>query len=239
MAPWSPNPEETSEVYGEYVEAFSQRSQDDYLLSGRHYSCLARFLRGSRNGASKRLPSPAGSAGRQTSRHSFLTSINLYGDKEELTPTELSTPHHFLTSDQLSANCSLLLFLKGYPSPDWIKVLGTTFRVDPEFWRRHLEFLQSEKFYDLPSLPSYVNRSVQLRIVTIFNRHTAISRGAVEKARENAVETMRDHHLQLQRDDIVGESIIRRLDVHSENIFTIEQHVSCTVSTKNGGWAGK
>ena len=34
-----------------------------------------------------------------------------------------------------------VVLLCGYPSPNWIKGIGSSFSIDFEFWRRHLDFL--------------------------------------------------------------------------------------------------
>jgi hypothetical protein len=31
---------------------------------------------------------------------------------------------------------------------------------------------------------------------------------------------------------------VRQIHMHSESVYTVEQHLSCTVVQKNNGWAG-
>lgn len=33
-----------------------------------------------------------------------------------------------------------MIFLKGYPSPGWLRYIGSKYGIDPEFFRRHYEF---------------------------------------------------------------------------------------------------
>ena len=222
------------DAYIEEIKSFSDRSQDDYLLCGVHYQHIARFFRNSISDDGTSTPS-----GQSELPLNFVTVLDFAGGKDAITTRELATPQEYVDAPTINAYHSQILFLKGYPSGKWLKTLGATFRVDPEFWRRHLAFLQHRDFYDLPPLPSFTNRIVQLRLTTIFTRHAAITRRAVEIARAEGPAHLRRHHLDLERGGRVGESIIRRLDVISEDTFTVEQHISCTIAAKNGGWAGK
>jgi hypothetical protein len=67
-----------------------------------------------------------------------------------------------------------LVFIRGYPSPEWICLLGSQYRIDIEFFRQ-LHFLEDKDFYDLPPTPSNSRKFLRLRIPTIFKRQTAIS----------------------------------------------------------------
>jgi hypothetical protein len=152
---------------------------------------------------------------------------------------ELSSPADYLQGPQISANTSQLIFLRGHPSGAWLRTLGAALRVDPEFWRCHQVPAYNREFFDLPTLPSFTQRSVRLRVSTIFNCRTAGTRKEVESARLDARELIWNHHSALKREGAVGDSIVRQLHAHSESSYSIEQGISCTVVKKSGGWAGE
>ena len=132
-----------------------------------------------------------------------------------------------------SSACQLL-FLRGFPSADWLNVLGATYRLDPEFMRRHLDFLQPQEYYDLPSLPSSSNNMLRLRLITICKRSQIVGYSHVEKHRWDEIEEVRKHQGRLGLHGVVGESIVRRFNNHDEMTFTLEQDVSCCVTRRNG-----
>ena len=131
-----------------------------------------------------------------------------------------------------------LIFLRGHSCRDWLLQLGARYRVDPEFFRRHLDFLQPVEFYDLPTLPSSSRNVIQLRIITICSREVAFTQEQMEESRREEIEAVKKHQRQLGASGSIGESIIRRFSIHGESIFTLEQEVTCCVKRKNGGWVG-
>ncbi|KAK4221666.1 hypothetical protein QBC38DRAFT_118181 [Podospora fimiseda] len=226
---------QTAEAYSETVEAFSSRSPDQYLVSGSYYSNLGRLLR---------CPSPAPPF---LDPFCFVAVLDLSAPQQNSNDgqpvdlarnfRELSNPSDYIQGPQISANHSQLIFLRGHPSGAWLSTLGAALRVDPEFWRRHQVPAHRCEYHDLPPLPSFSSRSVQLRVSTIFNCRTTVTRKAVEDARVDAREHIRKHHVELWRKGAAGDSVVRQLHAHSESIYSVEQHISCTVVTKNGGWA--
>src|SRR5258706_9160515 len=52
---------------------------------------------------------------------------------------------------------SHILFLRGHPSAQWLRLIGSKYHVDPEFFARHMDFRSaSDKSnnFSIPSLPS-------------------------------------------------------------------------------------
>ncbi|PTB46096.1 hypothetical protein M441DRAFT_209277 [Trichoderma asperellum CBS 433.97] len=158
-------------------------------------------------------------------------------DQHQVHVEDFPNPQAFLDGPKVGPDCSQLIFLKGYESTEWLKTIGAALTVDPEFWRRHGPNYGQE-FYDLPLLPSYCHGIVKLRIITILNSRIAGTSTTVERWRVDGKEIIRRHHIKLEKKGSEGESIIRQLYMHSESVYTVEQHISCTVVQKNNGWAG-
>lgn len=232
--------QQSPEAYVEAIRAFSQLSQDEHLSCGGHYRELALLFQPPSLASTTAAYSATGNS--VSDSFCFVTAVEisqLESGEQQRQVRELSSPRAFSSAPQIGPNCSQLIFLKGYPSHDWLRTLGATFRVDPEFWRRHhaLGSSQNIEYHDLPPLRSFSSRTAQLRINTIFNRHDAVTRQEVETWRVESFDRVRRHHVDVERNSSVGDSIVRQIHAHSESIFTIEQNISCTIVTKNGGWA--
>lgn len=139
----------------------------------------------------------------------------------------------FQRSDRPDPADDHLVFMRGFPTPDWLTAIGAHFKVDPDFFRRHLDFMKGKDFYDQPGLRSSCEQIMQLKITTICTRVVAINPSQVKAARLRDVEEVTKYQKRLSR---CGESIIRRLSVHNETMFTIEQTASFYVKTKKGSW---
>lgn len=129
-----------------------------------------------------------------------------------------------------------LLFLQGYPSSQWLSTIGGAYRVDPEFFQRHLDFWSTVgriNYFPLPSLPSTSENMIQLSYISICQKETpgdkrsqkeiALMRQAGMKALSRYT-----HDLNIRMEDgyAQGNSIVRGFDVHDEAFSVIEQRIS-------------
>jgi hypothetical protein len=133
-----------------------------------------------------------------------------------------------------------LVFLRGFPHPKWLQAIGSQYRIDPEFFRRHLRFLfKPKEFYDLPALPSSARNIIRLRVTTICTRQVAVNSHDVQLARAKETEEVDRYGRHLEARGSPGDSIVRRFSIHNETISTIEQDISiCVKKEKSGGWIG-
>ncbi|KAK4939444.1 hypothetical protein LTR10_020250 [Elasticomyces elasticus] len=127
-----------------------------------------------------------------------------------------------------------LLWLQGYPAPEWINAIGAQYRVDPEFFRRHLIFLQSKDHHDFAEMPSSGQRMLTLRLTTICHTQFALRQTAIEAARNEATNAVRQHQQRLR----TGDSVVRKYSVFDNTIFTIDQELAIYVERKkqHNGW---
>jgi hypothetical protein len=138
----------------------------------------------------------------------------------------------------LEPDSSLLVFLRGYSSRDWLLHLGAQYKIDPEYFRRHLDFLQPRDFYDLPTLPSSSRNIVELRLVTICTREVPFTQDQMVSTRREEMKAVKSYQQKLGAHFAVGESIVRKFSIHSESTFTIEQKVTVCLKRKGRGWIG-
>jgi hypothetical protein len=129
---------------------------------------------------------------------------------------------------------SWILFLRGYPSPEWLSAIGSMLQVDPSLFPRHLEFQSSfgrRNCYFSPSLPSATDGIIRLRYITIGSRglHQAgANQDEIDRLRGKRLEEMNQHLHALNTETGIrsGDSIERMYHVHDEGNFSIEQDVS-------------
>ncbi|RHZ65523.1 uncharacterized protein CDV56_108913 [Aspergillus thermomutatus] len=66
-----------------------------------------------------------------------------------------------------------LVFIRGFISPSWVSVIGSKYNIDPEFFRRHMDFLSASidrHSYSFPSLASSSNNIFRLCVSTLLHR---------------------------------------------------------------------
>lgn len=133
---------------------------------------------------------------------------------------------------------SHVVFMRGFPTVDWLNRLGAHRRADPEFFRRHMEFLQPASYVDGRPLPSNMLNLVQLRVTTIYTR-SPLPFQALIRAREREQDTLRRYGKRLREQGRVGDSIVRRISNINDTAFSIEQNISISiVPRKSKGFTG-
>jgi hypothetical protein len=131
---------------------------------------------------------------------------------------------------------SQLVFIRGYPSPDWICQLGSQFRIDVEFFRQKLHFLEDKEFYDLPPPPSNSPNILRIKLTSIFKRQEALSLSDIQRLRATETKSIEKYQRRLHTP---GESMVRHFSTHDATTFTIEQEVSIYLVHKRvHGWTG-
>ena len=227
----SPGTTGTSDQYFLAVKNYSKQSTESFLHPGIHYHQLAEFLSGTTKAATHKK------ALQSSYVHTIVHDWSKEGQKEE----------RYIGDDGLQKlkvleppepDSGRLVFIRGHSCRDWLLLLGAQYRIDPEYFRRHLDFLQPEGTYDLPTLPSSSRNIIRLRITTICSREVPLTQDEIENSRREEKEAVKKHQRQLGASGLVGESIIRRFSTHGETAFTLEQEVSICVKRKNGGWIG-
>ncbi|MCJ1265321.1 hypothetical protein MMC22_005197 [Lobaria immixta] len=129
-----------------------------------------------------------------------------------------------------------VVFLRGLPSPMWLSTIGGIYRVDPEFFQRHLEFWSAVgriDYFPLPSLPSTSGKMIELTYISIGQRETPgrnhrpreinSMRQASHKAMSKYIHDINTH---METGAAPGNSIVRRFDILDETHFAIEQRIS-------------
>jgi len=139
-----------------------------------------------------------------------------------------------------------LVFLRGYPSPQWLLKIGVKYQVDPDIYQRHLRFqtigTAERNHFSLPSLPSASTKIVQLPITTICSKITTGGRRGpedMEPARETSTEALIKYYGSIKQNANVADSIVRGYSVVSKQHSVLEQTVSINVVTVEDSWHGQ
>lgn len=142
----------------------------------------------------------------------------------------------FAELPKLDNQSASIIFVRGLPSKEWVGVLGSRYRLDIDFFRQHLNFLEQRDFYEMATLPSNSRNILRLRIPSILVRRVPTSQAEFGELRVNESEKV----LKMQRSvRDVGESIVRRFSFHNETYVTIEQDLLVTIVQKRDrGWTG-
>lgn len=140
-----------------------------------------------------------------------------------------------------------LVFLRGFPSPEWLQAVFVMYGVDPALYHRHFYFTtlsvgESGNHYTIPLLPSFSNMIFGLNIITICSDDTenpsALAED-IENLRREASENLRRYHLDLTTNSAVGDSIVRQFSVLSRRFRVVEQTVSIGIHKTSDSWNGE
>ena len=178
----------------------------------------------------------------QTSVYNFVTLYNLNNSGSQI-QQYYTAKEFYATHESLNGYKSSLLFMQGYPSPDWLNVIGSKYRLDPNFFQAHLHSLFTDDHFRHPSPPSAAH-ILTLRITTIGHRLSY----CLPKVLDQPTEVLRSRsslemkrylrNMQLNHGKaFVGDSIVRDFSVFDENYFSIEQDVSiCLNFSAKDNW---
>jgi hypothetical protein len=218
------------------------------LYAGSHFDNLAAYLQRPYEAKAPDLILET-TKGEKEVAFSFVTFYDLDPHaSSEKRMTHLSSPKDFESKAKAldSSPYGRLIFMRGCPTPEWLLTIGAFYHVDPEFFRRHLDFRQGlRNHYSHPSLPSALGTAVKLQMTTIGASATKTkadseqsSMEALQKENQNQLKEYRETLRNLFKMNL-GDPIIRDCAIHDLQHFTIEQDVSVYVNNCGQGWFGK
>ncbi|KAF3070234.1 hypothetical protein CFAM422_006590 [Trichoderma lentiforme] len=199
---------------------------------GANHEILRRFL--------ERLLSHA-SASKNLSRHEerFALAYTFDKDDEKLEKVwtlscaiEYESCFDFAnkTDSETFKSLGRLLFLRGFPSAEWLSLIGAKYKVDSEFFMRFLHFKPAKGTtvnYSLPALPAATWNILELPIITIGERKVLpgfVHQADIDNMRKEARLKIQEHHDLLRGHEItVASSIVRDVAIIDHNSFALEQ----------------
>jgi len=229
----------TKKQFAEQVKAYSERSKENHVFSGEHYGALARFFENARPTHGRRTYS-----GHEPLFCPLYVHINKSGqDKTKVIAYYALDDIRSNAANAVSppdTHTSQLMIMRGWQSREWLRTLAAQCKIDPEFFRRYLDFIEMSSYFDLPALPSTCQNLWRIRITTICRKEHPLSSKDVQEGRKGDLEGVHKYLNAIRASERIGSSIVRRHAVISETTCIIEQDISfCVQKKKTGGWIGK
>jgi len=215
--------------YAEQIATLSGLTKSFCLSSAEHFQPLAGYLNRQKS-TPHSIDFPV-----LVTRHIPSTG-SLFNTSRHLNAAAFIDSHRAPSPD---LPCVQLTFARGFLTKEWITAIATQYRVHPEFFRRHMRFLQFKDYYDLPSLPSASRDIIRLVVPSIWTRQTALKPGDVQRLQKTDIDVVTNHQRRLLSNSISGESIVRRFAVLDEKSYILEQDISICIIREGAGWNGR
>jgi hypothetical protein len=229
--------------YGQAISFHSLRSIADSLYPGQNYTNLAHIL--GETPALGHLSDFLGGASPDSS--SIAVLYDLETPESHARCRTFKSDEHCRLQDlpEPREPNGQILFLRGHLSADWIKTIGAKYRVDPEFFQRHLALPSApihESVFSLPSLPSSTRNIITLGIPTIACHDPgAASLNSADLQEHRAEDTIAmDKYLRtFNKLAMPGDSMVRSYKALDRRFSLIEQNMSLCIEKSGKGWTGK
>lgn len=142
-----------------------------------------------------------------------------------------------------AGNSGQIVFIRGYISPSWVCAIGSKYHIDPEFFRRHLDFLSTSVHthsYGFPSLASSSNNIVRLCVSTILHRDNYVRQDLPLQRSDQSTGLGRYKVQQLGSNKaFCGDSLVREYSTVCSHFSIIEQWISLCIMKRGSGWTGR
>jgi hypothetical protein len=248
--------------YAYQVLAYSKIGPREAYYSGAHYGRLGKFL-------ISQFQQFGNQGTISETNHDYITYYDLskdFGSGERRTSfSTIDTFAAHLRKGQETANIGIqktdttynrnqdaedwngrLLFIKGFPSPQWLNEVGASLDMDPELLFRHLtipasQLSQSTQYNHQFYLPPHTNidNIIKLKIYNTGSWDTGQSQHNVGKLRRLCNESMDRHldNIMAWRNIAVGHSLVRRFLLHDVRRFSLEQQITVEVISHTKTWS--
>lgn len=240
----------TPSAYAQAVLSDAQVPSGQSRFSGSHFAGLARYLHHAfeaRGPSVPRAQTNNVSADLDNAPRCFVSICDLDPSAPERIKHISSILDFEHKAESLrSSHSGHIVFLKGYPSPAWLLSIGAKYKVDPEFFQRHLGFRAGpRKLYSLPSLPSTARNIFKLRHTTV-GASISTARTEDKQSTLNMLRAKNRTDLEAFKEKLkstdqlaLGDAIVRDTSIHDLKHFSIEQDVSVHVTAYHESWAGE
>lgn len=136
-----------------------------------------------------------------------------------------------------------IVFIRGFTSSLWVAALGSKYNVDPEFFRRHMDFLSpsiNRHAYSFPSLTTTSNNIYRLCVSTILHRDD-FSGEDLQRQRSYHYSELGTYRIQQLGSSRVccGDSLVREYSTLCSSFSVVEQWISLYLARTESGWSGK
>jgi len=220
----------TKDQYRYRILEHSRISANSTLFSGHEFEGLAGFLTRSMVATRHRSSRSLGTL--SVSDQDFAIVYEWDGSSRTPEPRRITRPLPSLPSTCTSPS-GVIVFLTGYQTADWVLDIGSFYDVDPEFFRRHLDFLHTSRRSgrsQASQVPSFQKNILRLLITTVGRHDNSASKNIITE-RSQASEGMRSYMRSLRDTErwTCGSPVVRSFALHDLEEFSIQQAATITL----------
>ncbi|KAH8598245.1 hypothetical protein B0O99DRAFT_684289 [Bisporella sp. PMI_857] len=227
------------EIYAHRIFSFSSRTPSERLYSGTHYRALSEFLIPNLG----QSPHQGGTLTRANDLPSFVTIHTLNNGSNGSKRRDIYQCRSFdILSEKLDRlHGNRVVFLRGYPSSEWLCRLGAKLNLDYEFLYQHFansSQLSVAESHSLPPLSLISTDTIQLTFTSIGSWDNHNSGINITTARREFRREMKEFVENLNSGQVTAlcDSIVRSFYLHDLNYFSIEQMMSLKLLEHETFW---
>lgn len=236
----------TSEQYARAIISLSRRYSSTSVFPGNHYLDLAEWMLQERNllSSAKAKVDTKLFASESEHHHDLVVVYDNSDRKWAMHPYSQDEHEAFSTAGLVPEDgLSQIVFVRGFLSPSWVSAIGSKYQVDPEFFRRHMDFLSvsiDRHAYSSPSLASTSNNMFRLCVSTLLHRDHFGEQDLHAQRKEQSLQLKTYKIQQLGNTNVsCGDSLVRNYSTLCSSFSVLEQWISICVTKQAKGWAGK
>lgn len=236
----------TPENYTRAIIALSRRYSSTSVFPGNNYVDIGEWMLQDHNLLNPVRVEENGKsfASRSDQLHALIVVYNSGERKWDVQHYNQEQHEEFFAATSIPAGgLGQIVFIRGFISPSWVSVLGSKYNIDPEFFRRHMDFLSvsiDRHSYSFPSLASSSNNMIRLCVNTLLHRDDYggqdLRAQRLDKSKE--LETYKIQELGSTK-VCCGDSMVREYSTVCSSFSVIEQWISLYITKTDRGWTGK
>ncbi|KXL50408.1 MAG: hypothetical protein FE78DRAFT_177392 [Acidomyces sp. 'richmondensis'] len=234
----------TPEQYARAIISLSRRYSSTSVFPGNNYLDIGEWMLQERSllGSAKAHGEATLFASKSEQPHDLVVVYNSGDRKWDI--QQYNQGEHEAFSAAASAaedGAGELVFIRGFVSPLWISAIGSKYQIDPEFFRRHMDFLSvsiDRHAFSSPSLASTSNNIFRLCVSTLLHRDQFGDQNlnAQRKDQSSQLATYKIQQLGSTRVSC-GDSLVRNYSTLDSSFSVLEQWISICITKQERGWA--
>ena len=240
----------SAEEYAGRVLSHSRLSATSSLFSGVHYRALGTYLNHAYHipTTSIRAPNERPIPGSESQNSFIIHSFDKNGRRHPVHGAAAETIKGMDSLANPGPIVGTLIFLMGYQTPGVLNEIGARYNIDPELFRRHMDFDYTSgrnRQFPYPTLPSASGDMVHLLSTTVgcrapYNDQITVDMDDNVRLRNRITQLMEEYRTVLCLGNNAhlsqGRSIVRDVALHDAQHFSIEQDISMYIGTAPTGW---
>ncbi|GKU13459.1 unnamed protein product [Fusarium langsethiae] len=233
----------TPENYARAIISLSRRYSSTSAFPGNNYVGIGEWLLQDRTLLNSAKPEDVNVfASRSEQPHDLVVVYNSGENKWDVQQYSQEQHEAFSLATSVPAGDSgQIVFIRGFISPSWLSAIGSKYNIDPEFFRRHMDFLSASidrHAYSFPSLASSSNNIFRLCVNTLLHRDDFGGQDLHSQRSDQSTELGTYKIQQLGSTRVrCGDSLVREYSTVCSCFSVVEQWISLCITKTDRGWA--